>query len=106
MSNELSSRRSTAVVVVAFLVLIGGLGALWASRSADAAPPGDGPAGETPGAAYVEDPLDENGVPIPVGPQHDAHAVYGTIPAPTPAGPPAPVATPEDMAKFDNPLGG
>ena len=86
------SRFTTAAAVAT--VAFAGAGVAFLALRAEAAPPADAPLviygedGATP--IYIEDPLDEYGIPIPVGPQHEASSVLvgGTI---GPNSPPAPV---------------
>ena len=64
-----------------------------APRAVDGPPAADEPLvlygedGVTP--VYIEDPVVEYGIPIPIGPQHDATAVHGRMRA-VPTQPPAP----------------
>ena len=64
-----------------------------APPAADELPVADAPLvlygedGVTP--VYIEDPVDEYGIPIPIGPQHQATAVHGRMRA-VPTQPPAP----------------
>ena len=58
-----------------------------------------GPDGVTP--IYVEDPVDEQGVPVPRGPQHERHVITLPMSEPRPAGPRGPMATAEDLARME-----
>ena len=75
--------RTTIALIAAGLLAAGGVGFLL-GRSADAGPPEtDGPVvldGDDPLVpVYVEDSVDEFGIPIPVGPQHEK--VWGGVTA-------------------------
>ena len=90
-------RRSAVLSAVMFCA--GGAAAFLALRVEAAPPAADGPPvadaplvlygedGVTP--VYVEDSVDEYGIPIPIGPQHQATAVRGPVRA-IPTQPPAP----------------
>ena len=87
-------------------VALAAAGVAFLALRAEAAPPDDA---ETPlviwggdgTPVYVEDPVDEFGIPIPVGPQHEVSSI--TVPATSgPNSPPAPVVESET---FDDGFG-
>ena len=89
-------------------VALAAAGVAFLALRAEAAPPEDaetplviyGADGMTP--AYVEDPLDEFGIPIPVGPQHEASSI--TVPATSGPNTPGPFPVVESET-FDDGFG-